>query len=72
MGGQAVISAYRELGRRVGKLEADVAVWSSATAEDPPEVCLDPDGTVVAQYVRNSVHLAPVHEGGSTVNVTPL
>ncbi|WP_036264495.1 phosphoenolpyruvate synthase [Methylocapsa aurea] len=33
----AVIGAYRELCRRIGKPEADVAVRSSATAEDLPD-----------------------------------
>lgn len=33
---QAIVDAYRELGRRVGKDEPDVAVRSSATAEDLP------------------------------------
>ena len=34
---QAIASAYRELCRRSGKADADVAVRSSATAEDLPE-----------------------------------
>jgi len=33
----AILTAYRELGRRTGKQEADVAVRSSATAEDLPD-----------------------------------
>lgn len=33
----AIVSAYRELGRRAGKNEPDVAVRSSATAEDLPD-----------------------------------
>ena len=32
----AIVAAYRELGRRVGRSEPDVAVRSSATAEDLP------------------------------------
>lgn len=33
----SIVSAYRELGRRAGKSEPDVAVRSSATAEDLPD-----------------------------------
>jgi pyruvate,water dikinase len=34
---QAIASAYRDLSRRVGKADVDVAVRSSATAEDLPD-----------------------------------
>src|SRR5690606_15676162 len=34
---EAIVSAYRRLGERVGRRDADVAVRSSATAEDLPE-----------------------------------
>jgi pyruvate, water dikinase len=35
--GRAIIAAYGELSRRIGRKDADVAVRSSATAEDMPE-----------------------------------